>query len=81
MDAIAAIESSANLDMPARLAMFRQMVELRLFENKAYDLFLLGLVKGTTHLAQGQEAVAVGFAAATTTRSRAVSPCPRRWAS
>jgi TPP-dependent pyruvate/acetoin dehydrogenase alpha subunit len=64
MDAIAAIESSANLDMPARLAMFRQMVELRLFENKAYDLFLLGLVKGTTHLAQGQEAVAVGFASA-----------------
>jgi pyruvate dehydrogenase E1 component alpha subunit len=50
--------------MPTRLAMFRRMVELRLFENKAYELFLLGLVKGTTHLAQGQEAVAVGFASA-----------------
>jgi pyruvate dehydrogenase E1 component alpha subunit len=40
------------------------MVELRLFENKAYELFLLGQVKGTTHLATGQEAIAAGFAAA-----------------
>jgi pyruvate dehydrogenase E1 component alpha subunit len=44
--------------------MFRQMLELRLFEQKVYELFLVGLVKGTTHLAAGQEAVAVGFASA-----------------
>src|SRR5690606_40624829 len=33
-------------------------------ENAAQDLFLAGLVKGTTHLAAGQEAVAVGASAA-----------------
>ena len=57
-------EMSADLSPLTRLALFRQMIELRLFEDKAYELFLLGLVKGTTHLAQGQEAVAVGFASA-----------------
>jgi len=40
------------------------MLEMRLFEAKANALFLEGLVKGTTHLGLGQEAVAAGFAAA-----------------
>ncbi|HEX6329839.1 MAG TPA: thiamine pyrophosphate-dependent dehydrogenase E1 component subunit alpha [Actinomycetota bacterium] len=40
------------------------MVEARLFERRVHDLFLQGLVKGTSHLALGQEAVAAGFAAA-----------------
>ena len=40
------------------------MQEARLFEQRAQDLFLEGLVKGTSHLALGQEAVAAGFAAA-----------------
>jgi pyruvate dehydrogenase E1 component alpha subunit len=40
------------------------MVELRLFEKRAYDLFMEGLVKGTSHLSLGQEAVAAGFGAA-----------------
>jgi acetoin:2,6-dichlorophenolindophenol oxidoreductase subunit alpha len=40
------------------------MQEARLFEKRAQDLFLEGLVKGTSHLALGQEAVAAGFAAA-----------------
>lgn len=57
-------QSLLTLERSDRLAMFRQMIELRLFEQKAYELFLLGLVKGTTHLAQGQEAIAVGFASA-----------------
>ncbi len=51
-------------DEATRLALYRSMVELRLFEVKAFDLFLLGLVKGTTHLGTGQEAIAAGFAAA-----------------
>ena len=33
-------------------------------EKAAHDLFLAGLVKGTTHLAAGHEAVAVGASAA-----------------
>jgi pyruvate dehydrogenase E1 component alpha subunit len=44
--------------------MYRMMQEARLFEKRAQDLFLEGLIKGTSHLALGQEAVAAGFAAA-----------------
>ncbi|MEX2547816.1 MAG: thiamine pyrophosphate-dependent dehydrogenase E1 component subunit alpha [Chloroflexota bacterium] len=40
------------------------MRRIRAFEEAAYALFLRGLVKGTTHLAIGQEAVAVGVSAA-----------------
>ncbi|HEY7282700.1 MAG TPA: thiamine pyrophosphate-dependent dehydrogenase E1 component subunit alpha [Actinomycetota bacterium] len=39
------------------------MVEARLFERRVHDLFLQGFVKGTSHLALGQEAIAAGFAA------------------
>ncbi|MDP9335841.1 MAG: thiamine pyrophosphate-dependent enzyme, partial [Actinomycetota bacterium] len=38
------------------------MVLARMFEQKAYDLFIEGLVAGTSHLAIGQEAIAAGFA-------------------
>src|SRR3982751_189870 len=44
--------------------MYRQMALIRRTEKAAYDLFLAGLVKGTTHLAAGHEAVAVGASAA-----------------
>jgi TPP-dependent pyruvate/acetoin dehydrogenase alpha subunit len=37
-----------------------QMLEIRLFEEKVQELFMEGLIQGTTHLCQGQEAVAVG---------------------
>src|SRR5277367_5976019 len=47
-----------------KLALYRSQVELRQFENRAYDLFLENYVKGTSHLAIGQEAIAAGFAAA-----------------
>ncbi len=40
------------------------MTEIRLFEKRAYDLFLQNLVKGTSHLGIGQEAVAAGVSAA-----------------
>jgi pyruvate dehydrogenase E1 component alpha subunit len=36
------------------------MVEIRLFEEKVQELFMQGLIQGTTHLCQGQEAVSVG---------------------
>jgi pyruvate dehydrogenase E1 component alpha subunit len=45
-------------------AMYRQMSVIRETEKAAHDLFLAGLVKGTTHLAAGHEAVAVGASAA-----------------
>jgi pyruvate dehydrogenase E1 component alpha subunit len=47
-----------------RLRIYRMLVELREAEQRAYDLFLQNLVKGTSHLSLGQEAVAAGFATA-----------------
>jgi acetoin:2,6-dichlorophenolindophenol oxidoreductase subunit alpha len=43
---------------------YEQMSVIRRTEQAAQDLFLAGLVKGTTHLAAGQEAVAVGASTA-----------------
>src|SRR5688572_13964831 len=57
-------EGTEIADLEARLSMYRMMQEGRLFEERARDLFLQGLVKGTSHLGIGQEAVAAGFAAA-----------------
>ena len=53
-------------DIPeaTRLKLYQLQVEIRYCEKRAYDLFLQNLVKGTSHLALGQEAVAAGFAAA-----------------
>jgi TPP-dependent pyruvate/acetoin dehydrogenase alpha subunit len=50
--------------LEVRMAIYKMMVQMRDFEKRAYDLFLQGLVKGTSHLGLGQEAVAAGFAAA-----------------
>src|SRR5262245_58447006 len=47
-----------------RLTIYRLQVEIRESEQRAFDLFLQNLVKGTSHLSLGQEAVAAGFAAA-----------------
>jgi TPP-dependent pyruvate/acetoin dehydrogenase alpha subunit len=46
------------------LDLFERMAVIRATEKAAYDLFMSGLVKGTTHLAAGHEAVAVGASAA-----------------
>jgi pyruvate dehydrogenase E1 component alpha subunit len=43
---------------------YRRMLEIRLFEEKVQELFMEGLIQGTTHLCQGQEAVSVGAIAA-----------------
>jgi pyruvate dehydrogenase E1 component alpha subunit len=40
------------------------MVECRALEKRAYDLFMQNLIKGTSHLALGQEAVAAAFGVA-----------------
>src|SRR5438874_8996610 len=55
-----------NQEIPeaTRLRLFKLQGEIRYCEKRAYDLFLQNLVKGTSHLALGQEAVAAGFAAA-----------------
>ena len=42
------------------LDLLRQMWEIRMFENKVYDLLGRNLIKGASHLYAGEEAVAVG---------------------
>jgi TPP-dependent pyruvate/acetoin dehydrogenase alpha subunit len=51
-------------DDETRLAWYRRMVEIRVFENRTQELFQQGLVEGTTHLCQGQEATIVGAVSA-----------------
>lgn len=46
------------------LAMLSRMHEIRVFEDIVQDWFTRALVRGSTHLYQGQEAVAVGVTAA-----------------
>jgi acetoin:2,6-dichlorophenolindophenol oxidoreductase subunit alpha len=53
-----------EIDESTALEMYRKMTELRQFEKRAHDLFLQNLVKGTTHLGTGQEAVAAGVSQA-----------------
>ena len=48
-------------ELRTRLELYRLQVRLRQFEQRAYDLFLQNLVKGTSHLALGQEAIAAAF--------------------
>ncbi len=59
-----ALPANDDIGEELRLRMYRMQVEIRAAEQRAFDLFLQNLVKGTSHLSLGQEAVAVGFAAA-----------------
>jgi acetoin:2,6-dichlorophenolindophenol oxidoreductase subunit alpha len=52
---------TVELDESTRLALYRGIVEMRYFEERAHRLFLDNLVKGTSHLSLGQEAIAAGF--------------------
>jgi len=56
--------ASADIGKDTRLSIYRRLHELRQFGKRAHDLFLQNLVKGTTHLSLGMEAVAAGFGAA-----------------
>ncbi len=55
---------TASMDSGNLLSLYERMAVIRGTEKAAHDLFLAGLVKGTTHLAAGHEAVAVGASAA-----------------
>jgi acetoin:2,6-dichlorophenolindophenol oxidoreductase subunit alpha len=62
---VTAVDTSASVvSAEELLALYEEMAVIRRTEKAAHDLFLAGLVKGTTHLAAGQEAVAVGASAA-----------------
>ena len=53
--------ANEEIDTATRLALYRSQFEIRVVEKRAYDLFLQNLIKGTSHLAIGQEAIAAGF--------------------
>ena len=53
-----------DLTQELRLRLYRMQTLIREAEQCAYDLFLQNLVKGTSHLSLGQEAIAAGFALA-----------------
>ncbi len=57
-------EDESAIPREVRIALYKSLVETRACEKRAYDLFLQNLVKGTSHLALGQEAVAAGVAQA-----------------
>lgn len=58
------LQNADDVGDALRLRMYRMLFEIREAEQRAYDLFLQSLVKGTSHLSLGQEAIAVGCAAA-----------------
>ncbi len=58
-----ALERRAALHRGA-VDQYRRMVEIRVFEERVNELFAAGLILGTTHLCQGQEALDVGMALA-----------------
>lgn len=57
-------------DVELELGLFRTMVSIRRFEELVQSLFLKGEVYGTTHLYNGQEAVAVGVSSVLDARDR-----------
>ncbi len=56
--------SNDDVSREKRLEIYQIQVEIRDCEKRAHDLFLQNLIKGTSHLSLGQEAIAAGFGAA-----------------
>jgi pyruvate dehydrogenase E1 component alpha subunit len=52
-----------DLEKSQLMMIYRKMLEIRLFEEKVYELYGQNLVPGTIHLYAGEEAVAVGVCA------------------
>ena len=57
-------DSNTRLDRDARLQALKTMTAIRLAEEEIQNLFMANLVRGTTHLAIGQEACSAGVAQA-----------------
>src|ERR1700730_5973278 len=53
-----------DIGLDRRLELFRLQFEIRDCEKRAFDLFLQNMIKGTSHLSLGQEAIAAGVGVA-----------------
>ncbi|HTK33807.1 MAG TPA: thiamine pyrophosphate-dependent dehydrogenase E1 component subunit alpha [Caulobacteraceae bacterium] len=62
--AAVALKANDDIGEAKRLEMYRLQVTIRQAEQRANDLFFENLIKGTSHLSIGQEAIAAGVAAA-----------------
>src|SRR5690606_23332732 len=62
-----------KLDHDHVRALLRGMIRIRRFEEKCYELYTQEKIRGFLHLYDGEEAVAVGVAAALEPRDRVVS--------
>ena len=58
------VELNDDIGEEKRIELWAMLLKLRLVEKKAYDLFLQNLIKGTSHLALGQEAIGSAFGVA-----------------
>jgi TPP-dependent pyruvate/acetoin dehydrogenase alpha subunit len=56
----AASQLATDVPVEEQVDWLRTMYEIRFFEDECHMLFARGLVRGSTHLCQGQEAVEVG---------------------
>jgi TPP-dependent pyruvate/acetoin dehydrogenase alpha subunit len=52
--------AAIGVSIDEQLDWLRAMLEIRFFEDECHRLFAQGVVRGSTHLCQGQEAVVVG---------------------
>jgi len=57
---IATKQTPADVDVQKLVQMYRQMLAIRLFEERVNDLYTRALMPGLAHLYIGEEAVAVG---------------------
>lgn len=56
----APVATRSKVSVDAQLEWLRSMLEIRFFEDECHRMFAQGLVRGSTHLCQGQEGVVVG---------------------
>ena len=64
---------SADTDAKTKVGYLKQMMEIRAFEDKVFELLGRDIIKGGSHVYAGEEAVAVGACAAITQRDMITS--------